>query len=159
MPAGAVSFGEFAVKLATFTAELSPSMIVATNKAALHITNSVRDQVRADSGGDMRLSGVGLRGARVGARYDVKGIGNPTALVRATGPMQLLERDTSAHVILPRRRRGKRAILTPDGPRRSAHHPGTSGKRTWSKAVERVVDDVPRIYQAELRNQLRKFFG
>lgn len=150
------TFGQFAVKMATFAAELQPMMTTATAKAALLVTNSVRDQTRADSGGDMRLSGVGRRGARVGARYDVRGGRNPTALVRATGPMQLLELPTRPHLIRPQR---KRAILTPGGARAYAHHPGTSGKRTWSRGVNRVVGDVPKLYQAELRKQMRRFFG
>lgn len=156
MPGGALTLGQFAVKMATFTAELSPAMTAATGKAALRVTSSVRDVTRADSGGDMRLSGVGRRGARVGARYDVKGRANPVALVRATGPMHLLERGAGPHMI--RARRG-RFLSTPYGPRRSVHHPGAPAKHTWSRGVDAVVDDVPRIYQAALRKQLARYFS
>src|SRR5262245_32516577 len=154
-----MSFGEFAVKLGAFGSQLPASMAAATGKAALHVTSSVRDATRADSGGDMRLSGVGLRGARVGARYDVKGTQNPVALIRATGPMHFLERGAGPHQIRPRRRRGKRALSTPYGPRASVQHPGSPGKQTWSRGVAASIGDVPAVYQRELHNHLRRFFG
>lgn len=156
MPGKTLSLGEFALKLATFTEELPTAMGKATGEAALHVTSSVRDVTRADSGGDMRLSGVGRRGARVGARYDVKGTRNPVALVRATGPMHLLERGARPHEI--RGRRG-RLMRTPYGPRRSVQHPGAPAKHTWSRGVDASVPAVPRIYQAALRKQLQRFFS
>lgn len=83
------------------------------------------------------LRGVGRKGARVGVRYDVKGVGNPTALVRWFGPAHLVNNPTKAHTIAPRgrtRRRGNAmALNTPDGPRAKANHPGTRGKRFFQK--------------------------
>ena len=161
-----VTFGEFSLKLGGFIAELPRSQAAATAKAALHVTSGVRDAVRADSGGDMRLSGVGRSGARVGARFDIKGVANPVALIRATGPMQLLERGARPHPIVVRgapggrrRSRGARALRTPYGPRRSVSHPGAPAKHTWSHAVDAAVGDVPKIYRDALRKQLTKYFG
>ena len=62
-------------------------------------------EIRKASGGDMKMSGVGrVRGrpgdARVGIRYDINPRGElPSATVKATGPLHLLERDTSPHYV------------------------------------------------------------
>lgn len=84
--------------------ETLPRKIV--NARALAVTTSVRGQIgRTTHGG--RLRGVGKKGAKVGARYDIKGTVNPTAIVQATGPLHLLERDTRAHDI-PRTQSSRR---------------------------------------------------
>ena len=62
-----------------------------------------------------RKVNVGRSGSRLGVRYDVKGIGNPTALVRATGPWQIVENDTRAHVIAAARLGTKNAIRARTG--------------------------------------------
>lgn len=59
----------------------------------------------ADSGGDLRLSGVnrakGRAGnAKIGVRFRVSDRdGSPTAEIKATGPLQILNNPTSGHVI------------------------------------------------------------
>lgn len=117
------------------------------------------------SGGDMKLSGVGPRGAKVGVRYDIKhgGLAGASAVIRATGPLQLIDGDTSAHRVTSKYLKGTRASRSAFGPhvpngarkgrggrqgpvqraviklggdighRYSAHHPGTAGKDTWKK--------------------------
>lgn len=95
------SLSDFAIDLAVLPGMIEQATVEATSKAALIVTNSARDQIRTASGGDNVLSHVGKRGSRVGARFDVKGTHNPTALVRAFGPLQLIERDTKPHTILP----------------------------------------------------------
>lgn len=62
--------------------------------------------IAAVVGSDMKLSGVNQRkgrpgGVRVGVRYSVKVSANRkvTSLMRATGPLQLVERDTDPRVI------------------------------------------------------------
>ncbi len=101
------------------------------------VTSAIRASIdRAAPGGRMR--GVGKRGARVGARYDVTG--PQTAFVKATGPLHLLERDTKEHVIPKERARGRRqgrpVLKIGDrfvtGP---IAHPGTKGKHPFEKAV------------------------
>lgn len=123
------------------------------NRSALAITNQVRDSIRAATG-DMRMSGIGRRGAKVGARYDVKGAANPTALIRATGPVHLLEGGRrGGYEIRPRsrrgagRRRGGRppALLINGQFRPSATGGSVSARRVWSRGVDA---GIPRGVQA-----------
>jgi hypothetical protein len=146
----------------------------AVHKAALHTVRLVRAEIRAATG-DMRLSGVGRKGARVGAKYDVMGTRNPTALIKATGPMQLIERNTSPHGIQPRGYRvskrwlnavakgklaadsdpvylgGGKALKFGGGFYRRAMHPGTRGQHPFRRGVDRAAPDTPRIFQREIR--------
>lgn len=181
------SLGEFAVDAYTMAADLPKAMGAATGAAALEVTNTVRNEIRKDSGGDMVLSGMA---AKVGARYDVKdmlGNGNPTALIRATGPLHILESDTDQHLILPKgvgraqgrtkaaRRAAKQSLYdalfggsfgadatplrTPYGPRMRVSHPGTTGKKTWSRGIARAIPHVPKDYADALAKHLRRYFG
>ena len=152
----------------------------AVDKAALFVTQSARASIAAGSGGDSALSNVG-RGARVGARYDVKGNTNPTALVRATGPLHLLDNPTRAHQITAKVRKGRsrasrssfynaifggsggfsgvQPMRTPYGPRYRVNHPGTRGKRTFFDGVDRARGFLPKVYAAEYREQMRRFWA
>lgn len=179
----AKSFGEFAVDAFNMAASLPDATAKATASAALEVTNTIRAEIRTDSGGDMVLSGMG---AKVGARYSVRGGSSPTALISATGPMQILESDTQSHSILSggvgrakgrsraARRQAKqelynalfggqfsgaRPLSTPYGPRYSVNHPGTKGKKTWSRGVEKAAPHVPKVYQDALAKHLRRYFG
>jgi len=157
------TLGEFAVDAYAMASSLPKATEAATAKAALGVTSEARDEIRKDSGGDMVLSGMG---AKVGARYEVLKAGSHSAaIVRATGPLQILESDTKPHPIVAgsgrrtRRRKGAKALLTPYGPRANVQHPGTTGKRTWSRAIDGAVRDVPKVYQAALAQHLRRYFG
>ena len=118
--------------------------------------------MRRDSGGDLKLSGVGRSkgrpgGAKIGVNYKVHkasvfGV-SATASIKATGPLPLINNDTAGRVIRSaysrgRARRGfvgpttsgqfrgdRRAVLNIPGIgfRRSARHPGTKGKDTWQR--------------------------
>lgn len=150
--------------------------------AALEVTNTVRAEIRKVAGVDMRLSGAGRggKGAKVGARYDIKGSTNPTALVRANGPIQLVERDTRPHVIVSRSRfvargglrvrqgrrsaagrrlRGKAALTIGGSLRAWAMHPGTKGQRPFGRGVEKSAPKTPRIFQDEIDKRLRMVWG
>ena len=126
----------------------------AVESAALVTKRTILD------GSPARLRGVGTRGARLGVRYDVKGEQNPVAIVKAVGPWQLIENNTRAHDIKPKRRRSpKKAILTPQGPRRSAHHPGTRGQHPFAKGVERATPAATLAFVKTVRADLVKQFG
>lgn len=150
---------DFAADCARFPGELQKAQARGVQRSALHVTRSVRDEIRAVTG-DMRLSGVGLRGARVGARYDIKGTVNPTALIRATGPLHLIERDTRPHEIKRRKRRGKKALRLADGRFVSGavQHPGTRGKRPFAKGVDATKESAPRVFDAEIQRAMREVF-
>jgi len=150
------TFPEFAAKMGRLPDELAQASRVGVGRAALHVTTDVRAEIRAVTGGDMRLSGVGLRGARVGARYSVKGTQNPTALIRATGPIQLIERDTQPHGIRPRRRRVKALKFADGGFYAHSWHPGTRGKHPFQKGVAKAAPDTGRIFQTEIDNAMKK---
>lgn len=121
-------------------------------KSALFVKQSVISEMHGVS----RLRGVGKKGAKIGVRFDVKGTQNPTALVRATGPFHLLERDTRAHDITPRK---KKAINIGGNIRASAHHPGTKGKGPWTKGIGRSLPAIPKVMMEEQVRSLRRYFG
>ena len=138
--------------------------------SALLVTTSIRTEIAQVSGGDSRLSGASVKGARVGAKFDVKGSANPTAIIRATGPIQLIERDTKAHTILPRasqpgrrRRRGSKgkgkALAFGGGVYASAQHPGTRGKHLFEKGWKRAAPQAPAVFQAAVRDAVRRGWG
>lgn len=124
-------------------------------------------KIRSDSGGDGMLSGVGAAkgrpgNAKVGVRVKVdKRKTRPSALIAATGPLQIINNDTAGRVIRSAYTYGKsrkgfegptlpgqfsarkknmigpvlsnKAVLNIPGIgfRASARHPGTKGKKTW----------------------------
>lgn len=145
-----------AAKLRRFANDLDKYAGEGVNRAALEYTTAVRRAYRLRTG-DGRLSGVGVRGARVGARYD-RLPGRETALVRATGPAHLIEGDTKAHVIVPRKRRGKRAVATPYGPRASVQHPGTRGRPTFFPTVYAKTAAAAREFAKPLVDGLHRTF-
>lgn len=151
-------------------------------RSALEVTNTIRTEIRQVAGADMRLSGAGRggKGAKVGARFDIKGVVNPTALVKANGPIQLIERDTQPHMIMARSRfvtrggkrvrqgmksaagkrlRGKTALTIGGNLRRWAAHPGTKGREPFTKGVEKAAPKTPLIYQAEVDKELRRIWA
>jgi hypothetical protein len=126
-------------------------------RSALLVTGGVRDEIRGASGGDMRLSGVGRRGARVGAKFTVGGGSDPTAIIRATGPLHLIERDTDPHGIRPKRRSKAKALRLANGMvRASANHPGTRGKHPWQKGLNRTRPGTRKVFTDEIHNAMIK---
>jgi hypothetical protein len=159
MPRGSVGrtrvIAQFGVKVDAAAAGLDEVMGKALLEAAAVVGDAARDAVRRDSGGDMRLSGVGEDGARVDVVVQPKGAW--MMLVRSAGPLHLLQSPTAGHMI-ERRAKGRHALRLPGGYRRKVHHPGTRGKRTWSKAVDAAVPKVPGVFQAALRKYLEEQF-
>jgi hypothetical protein len=146
--------------------ELQKAQIRGVRAAALYVTTGIRGEIRSASGGDNRLSGVGKRGARVGAKYDVKGTVNPTAIIKAIGPLHFLEHDTSPHEIRPRALRGRgsrkrftgnRALKFKNGLfAASAQHPGTGAKRPFEKGYLKTRDQAGVLYDKEIQAGIRK---
>lgn len=115
---------------------------------------------------------VGKKGARWGVRYDELKAGQ--VLVRFTGPVHLVNSDTTPHRILTaagkaqqreqgrvlisaltntrvrrtRRANGPRALALPSGPVASVKHPGTRGKNFF-----RPADDFARAESTRIVGQ------
>jgi len=147
---------DFAGQCAVFAVELTKAQKAAAAKAAQGLTDRVNANTRSVAASGV-LSGVGKRGAKVGAKTEPLRIGS--AIVKATGPYQLIERDTSAHREPRAARRRGRALLIPGiGYRQSVHHPGTKGKHPFEKAVNQYGPQVPRVFQAEVRSAMGRSF-
>lgn len=113
------------------------------------------DLLRRDSGGDSRLSGVGKRGARIGARFDM--VGEGAVAVKATGPVHFLANPMSPHRIPRQRARGRRRVVVIPGVgvRAYANHPGTPGKDSWNRAVPEARRKVAKVMLNEYGNIIR----
>lgn len=153
---------ELAAKLTRFGRGMPPATREGVRIGALLVATSIRRELQraAPSG---RLSGVGRRGARLSVGFDPpKSDTNPTALVRARGPWQLIENPTRPHEIVPKRRRRTRnrrpAVLTPQGPRTRIMHPGTRGKHPWERGVRSSEHLVRQAVQREFHHALVKAF-
>lgn len=125
-------------------------------------------QLAAAGAGSGRMSGVGKNGAPIGVGYDILKASNGEAAVRVKVKgkgAHLLERDTKAHTINPKKRRGgakggKGAVRLADGSfRRSVRHPGTRGKHPWEKALNQSLPQVPKTIQQQISSALAKAFA
>jgi hypothetical protein len=120
---------------------------------------AMKAKVAISAGAPASLRGVG-KGAKLGVRYTLSGGEvSPSAKLKATGPWQLIEENTSPHIIRPKRRskskgRGaKGAIVIPGiGARAYAHHPGTKGKHPWAKGVEKAEPLVAKEMSKTMAN-------
>jgi len=148
------SVPEFVGRLRKMPRAIERGAEQAVGDVAQVVTTEIRTQIEQASGGDSRLSRVGRRakGAKVGARYNVrKAGGRSTALVGATGPLHLIERDTKAHEIQARRAGGRLRIGDDivSGPVR---HPGTRGKHPFERGVKNAQPKVgPTLQRAHRR--------
>lgn len=178
---------QFAAKMRELPTQVERATESAVSKAALRMTLAARASIAAASGGDSRLSGVGKSGAKVGARYKIKrSQHNPSALVSAEGPLQLIERDTKAHGELPKgvgkaQGRTKAAryaakqnlydalfgsggfagttpLSTPYGPRYRVQHPGTRGKHPFERAIDHTSPSTPEVFQREIHEAMARIF-
>lgn len=85
--------------------ELDGILSAALGKAALSAKKQMEATARRATGGSGRLSGVGRKGARLGAGYDyVKGSRGKTVAVYANGPWQLVEYGRQGGYRIPKRR-------------------------------------------------------
>lgn len=126
------------------------------------------------AGAPARLRGVGKSGAKLDVRYNLSTAGDtPAALVFASGPWPLIERDTQPHQI-PRQRSSASFVgvfghaVIPGGAEGGVHgrggvrtrvqHPGTRGQRPWAKGVERARPVVSRMFQVQGESVLRALF-
>lgn len=131
------------------------------------VAAAMKAKIVISSGAPSRLRGVGRAGAKLGVRYTIRGSEmNPSAQLRATGPWQLIEKDTKPHRIGPKKRRGGSrsgrggGVAVPGvGVFRSVHHPGTKGKHPWAKGVEKAEPVVAREMGQKTANIVKAAFG
>jgi len=107
------------------------------------------------------LRNVGKKGAKLGVRYDIKGTKNPTVLVTANGPWQLIEGDTKAHRIPREGRKRKAKVLAFPNDAFAKHvmHPGTKGRRPFAKGRKRahpiIVKELGKTVTTAVRQALK----
>lgn len=126
-------------------------------------------------------------GAKVGARYDMGGTPSaPTALLRYTGPVHILNNDIRPHAIYPRgarvraedgaiarglpnassprgrsfgaRRGGAMGLTIGPNVRLYANHPGTTGKQFYERSVPQVKAVAAKIMRTRIGSALRSVF-
>lgn len=101
----AKTVAQFAGQAASIGPKMDAAVKASVGQAALTMKKSVQAELRRAIGADLKMSNVGRRagGAKIGVTFNVKDFkGDPTALLKMTGPAQLVERDTDPHPILPR---------------------------------------------------------
>jgi len=101
------------------------------------VAQQITNQLRADTGGDGRLSNARLGPADVRVKATAK-----AAYIKNSGSKVVwawLEEGTGTHTISPKGRgRGRRrALRTPYGPRARVTVSGMKPKQTWTKGNER----------------------
>lgn len=150
------SADQFAGKLVKLSVAINTQAKPGIEAAAL-----VTKQVFLDS---LRISGVtGTTpvSRSVKARYDIKGVHNPTAIVRYTGPAHLLNNPTKPHAIVSKKNRGSRASRSArtsgQGLRGAiaigneryvfARHPGTKGLKFFQRAKPVAAKLSPQAYR------------
>lgn len=117
-----------------------------------------------------RLKGVGKRGAKLGVRYNIGHYeAAAKALIYATGPFQLVERDTKAHAIPRANRRNRTVVHLPYSVQTvshasgttavaTVHHPGTKGKHPFEKGALAAMPLIGPLYDSRLALVMHEIF-
>lgn len=149
----------FLGKTAKMTGELHTLEHRTVEVAALAVKTSVTAQMAAAGVQNGKLRGVGKKGQKIGVRYDIAG---SKALVRATGPFHLIERDNKDHRTPKVRgsRSKRRVVVIPGvGVRAYANVKGSKGKHPWAKGVAAAVPAAEKAHGLALRQALAKAYG
>lgn len=158
------SAAELASKLGKLSAEYKTVPYEVVSGASLLVKKNVLARAPA------RLSGVGKRGARLSAGYNIDRFdGVAKSIVFARGPWQLIERNTRAGVRQARGGRGRQKKFVvpgygynnakgwgPGGVRLAINHPGTKGKHPWEKGVQASVPFISKLLSKEAVEALRR---
>lgn len=152
---------EWARRANGFAGGLQETQRKAVGAAAFAAKKEIATEVRKVVGADMRLTGVGKRGAKLSVYYNVVGYKNPTATIAMRGPVHLVERPTKPHRVPRVRKRGrKRVVVIPGvGVRASANHPGTHGQYPFKKGTERGKPKAVAAFNDTIVREFRGTFG
>jgi hypothetical protein len=163
----------FAARIAALPAVLVEATPRAVRASGDVLATRVRSNIAQATGGDSRLSRVRSgRGAAIAVDVDVVGAGSrASARVTPTGPIMLVEEDTSPHrspftyrgagySMANRRRAGRRGFLFIPGIgfRAAARHPGTKGKHPTREAFTQAGDDAGRAGSLEFTRAVARHF-
>ena len=182
------NFGAHVVKMAK---TIEAGSVATVGKAAAAAASHHQAVIDRDTGGDGKLSGVNAAKGRpgntkVGVTVKVdKRQTSPSAVIKATGPLQIINNDTAGHVIrsaylsgkgrkgfigpsLPgqfsARKKGQigpvlstKAVLNIPGVgfRASARHPGTKGKQTWQVGAKRAAPAIQQQMSRRTHNVIK----
>ena len=142
----------------------------AVSAAALAYKEATLASGASDTGGDLRMSHWGwspvkgtYRAPKLGAYYDVKGYENATALLRPKpiGLWVYLEGGARPHAITNRtrgRNRRKALALQGGGFAKAVNHPGTRGKKSWSRGLKAGEPQALRIFKLTHQRSLLESF-
>lgn len=164
------SGAELALKLQKTSRSLGKANRKAVSAAALAYKEAVLASGAADTGGDLRMSHWGwspvkgdYRAPKLGAGYDVKGYEHATALLkpRPIGLWVYLEAGAKPHAIKNRtrgRNRRKALALQGGGFATAVNHPGTRGKKTWTRGLKVGEPQAMRIFKLTQQRALLESF-
>jgi hypothetical protein len=184
MPVSGPKIGAHLVKMAKVIEGASVETVTLAADRAAKLQEA---RIKRDSGGDSKLSGVGAAKGRpgnasVGVRVKVyKSKTRPSALIAATGPLQIINNDTAGHVIRSTRVKGRqrKGFVGPTLPgqfsrknqigpslrpvinipgigfRASARHPGTKGKQTWQHGRTKAEPAIAKTMRSRTFNVVK----
>lgn len=147
--------GDLKKRAETLEREIETQVKETRKRAGMVAKDAQLEVVEHDAGGDRRLSRVRSgKGAAVGIRFKVAPTGDVE--VSATGPMPLLANPMPAHDIGAKR---AGALLMP-GPtfRGSVRHPGTPGKDTWNRGVDKATPRIAEVIGSDIDGAVRRGF-
>lgn len=157
---------DFAKQAMTFATTLPDVEGKGEQKAALHVTKSIRAELK-EVVPDGRLSGT-KKNAKLSVNYKTRPAGG--VLIKANGPWPLIESDTPAHEIpneakAGRKQRGRSAFkarktlnIPGIGFRTTVSHPGTKGQKPFGKGVDKSANDVPKIIRDTVVAEMVRVF-
>jgi hypothetical protein len=145
--------GDFGRRLVGVMSGASMSRI--QNKAGAAGKKSALDAAADDLGGDRAMSNLRKGRARLSAGYDA-GIG-ATTVINFRGPWKLANDGRRASgAIWPKARGGKRAVMTPQGPRARSSYRPSRGLGTYDDAVKDAQREVPKAAFRQMQAEIAR---
>jgi hypothetical protein len=113
------------------------------------------DAARADVGPDMAMSNLRKGKAKLSVGYDPRG--STSVVIEYRGPWPLADKGRKkSGPITPKKRGGKRAVMTPGGPRASSRYGPSRGLGTLLDAKKDAERDVPKAAGRQFAEEVRR---